>query len=217
MAAKVEGAAHLDEVLRGRDLDAFVLISSAAAIWGAARQGAYAAANSYLDALAERRRARGEAAVPIAWGAWAGEGMVAEDGARQQLERRAVLTMRPGQALKALGTAAAGDRAATVVAADQLFHELGFDSLTAVGLRNRLAGATGQRLPATLVYDHESSAAVARHLLALLAAGAAAPAGGEQPGQTLGETYRRMVQRGMSEEMHRFGLSAAGLRETACP
>ncbi|NEE36262.1 SDR family oxidoreductase, partial [Streptomyces sp. SID7982] len=52
LAAKVGGAAHLDELLGSDDLDAFVLFSSIAGVWGSGDHGAYAAANAYLDALA---------------------------------------------------------------------------------------------------------------------------------------------------------------------
>ncbi|MYR60547.1 KR domain-containing protein, partial [Streptomyces sp. SID625] len=73
--AKVAGAAHLDDLLGDRELDAFVLFSSGAAVWGGAGQTAYASANAYLDGLARRRRARGLAATCVAWGSWDG-GMV---------------------------------------------------------------------------------------------------------------------------------------------
>lgn len=81
-APKAYGAWYLHEATAGRSLDWFCSFSSAAAMVGSPGQGAYAAANSWLDAFTQWRRTQGLPASSIAWGAWssigAGQGM-AED------------------------------------------------------------------------------------------------------------------------------------------
>ncbi|HSR94122.1 MAG TPA: type I polyketide synthase, partial [Solirubrobacterales bacterium] len=73
-AAKARGAWHLHELTEHLDLSAFVLFSSISALIGGFGIGAYAAANSFLDALAQRRRAQGLPATSMSWALWAQSG-----------------------------------------------------------------------------------------------------------------------------------------------
>ena len=70
-APKVHGAWHLHRATTDQPLEWFCSFSSAAALLGSPGQGAYAAANSWLDGFTHWRRAQGLPATAIAWGAWA--------------------------------------------------------------------------------------------------------------------------------------------------
>ncbi|WSN08775.1 SDR family NAD(P)-dependent oxidoreductase [Micromonospora sp. NBC_01699] len=115
LAAKATAASHLDSLLDGRPLDAFVLFSSIAGIWGSGGQSGYAAANAHLEALAAGRRARGLPATCVAWGPWAGTGMARGD-AGTSLRRHGLVGLRPAVALAALRQAIDLDEPDLVVA-----------------------------------------------------------------------------------------------------
>ncbi|MGW2231222.1 type I polyketide synthase, partial [Streptomyces formicae] len=250
---KVDAAWHLHELTRDLDLSAFVLFSSAAGVFGGPGQGNYAAANAFLDALAQHRRASGLAATSLAWGLWADasgmagsldeadvrrmarggvlplrsvEGLALFDAAgrsgrallapvpldlavfrkqartqpvphllralvRGATRRTAVAgrVARSGLAQSLVGMSAAerektlldlvlghvavvlGHSSAHSVAPERAFKELGFDSLSSVELRNRLNVATELALPATLVFDYPTPAALAAYLGAELLGG----------------------------------------------
>ncbi|MFG3229972.1 type I polyketide synthase [Kitasatospora sp. NPDC048194] len=241
---KADAAWHLHELTRDSGLAAFVLFSSATATLGGAGQGGYAAANAFLDALAQHRAARGLPARSLAWGLWQQDrGMAGalDEAVLGRMRRSGVLPLSPQDGLALFDTALAGadptalpvrlDPAAlrqagpdlppllrglagpaaapahrpeagaadalrqrlaglseaeraralldlvrgqvalvlghsapTAVEADRVFGELGFDSLTAVELRNRLTAVSGLRLPATLVFDYPTAAELARYL-----------------------------------------------------
>ncbi|TDC75017.1 type I polyketide synthase, partial [Actinomadura sp. 7K507] len=114
---KADAAAHLDELTRDTDLSAFVLFSSAAGVLGSPGQANYAAANSFLDALAQRRRARGLPAVSVAWGEWGGGGMADDESARANLRRSGFSGMDPEMAITALQRALDRDETCLTVAA----------------------------------------------------------------------------------------------------
>ena len=83
---KMIGAWHLHRATLHRDLDMFVLFSSAAGIMGNPGQANHAAANAFLDQLAAHRRALGLPGQAIAWGAWSDIGEAAEQ--RGRIEER---------------------------------------------------------------------------------------------------------------------------------
>ncbi|HWE91907.1 MAG TPA: SDR family NAD(P)-dependent oxidoreductase, partial [Pseudonocardiaceae bacterium] len=242
---KVDAAWRLHELTRHLDLAAFVLFSSAAGVFGGAGQAAYAAANTFLDTLAEYRSNRGLAATSVAWGLWErASGMTGHLGQIElaRLSRSGLVALSAEQALAVFDTALGLDHAHVVatgldlsgprsrdqvpviardllprntvrrstastvatsdsldqrlarlddrdrrvvlldlvraqaaavlghsnadsVDADRAFKDAGFDSLTAVELRNRLISATGVRLPPTVIFDYPTPAALSGHLL----------------------------------------------------
>ncbi|OPF81946.1 polyketide synthase, partial [Streptomyces antioxidans] len=248
---KADAAWNLHELTQDADLSAFVLFSSAAGVFGGAGQGNYAAANAFLDALAQHRRANGLPATSLAWGLWSEPGGMAGDLDEAELARlqragiapitadqgrelfdlahatdnallvpmpldltalraqagvgmlpplfRGLVRVPPRRAAQSTAAAAkdgalarqlagaASDAEAEAIVLDlvrtqvaavlgyagpeavepqRAFSEVGFDSLTAVELRNRLTAVSGVRLPATLIFDYPTPAALAAYLRA---------------------------------------------------
>lgn len=106
-AAKVHGAWHMHRATAEQPLDWFCCFSSAAALLGSPGQGAYAAANSWLDAFTHWRRAQGLPITTIAWGAWA------EIGRAASLEEGRTTMIAPQEGAHAFQTLLRHDRAYT--------------------------------------------------------------------------------------------------------
>ncbi|WTW92287.1 SDR family NAD(P)-dependent oxidoreductase [Streptomycetaceae bacterium NBC_01309] len=254
---KVDAAVNLHELTRDADLAVFVMYSSAAGIFGSPGQANYAAANTFLDALAYHRRAHGLPATSLAWGYWAQtstltshlgheeharmsqggmrpltaeQGLAVFDAAVATPQPSVVATRLDTAAMRRLASsaippflrelvrparsrgtaAAAGTETPTTLAArlaglghlerDRVvldlvrdhvaavlghpdpsaldgtreFRSLGFDSLSAVELRNRLAAATGLKLATTAIFEHPTLADLSAHLTGKLPESSAA-------------------------------------------
>jgi mycoketide-CoA synthase len=246
LRAKVDAAWNLHELTQDLGVSAFVMFSSMAGLVGSSGQANYAAANSFLDALAVHRRAHGLPAISLGWGLWDQTsdmtgGLETVDFAR--FARDGIVAMSSTEALQLLDTAMVvdepfllpahidtkalrvkfdggtlppmfvdlinaparrqvddslaaaksksallqrleglpedeqhavlldlvrshiatvlGNVAPEAIDPDKAFQELGFDSLTAVEMRNRLKSATGLALSPTLIFDYPNSAALA--------------------------------------------------------
>ena len=96
LGPKAKGAWLLHEKTRELELDAFVMFSSISSIFGNPAQANYAAANAFLDALAQHRRALGLPALVINWGALGGEGYVARnERVAEYLARQGTIPLSP--------------------------------------------------------------------------------------------------------------------------
>jgi acyl transferase domain-containing protein/acyl carrier protein len=118
MRPKVMGGWLLHQLLHDAPLDFSVLFSSAGSLLGQAGQGNYAAANAFLDALAHHRRAQGQPALTINWGAWADLGFADTPGGKHLAARLALAGIKsipPKQALAVMERQLRADSTQVVV------------------------------------------------------------------------------------------------------
>ncbi|MEV2250879.1 SDR family NAD(P)-dependent oxidoreductase [Streptomyces sp. NPDC050147] len=102
---KVDSAVHLHDLTRDLELGAFVLFSSASGLLGGPGQANYAAANTFLDALAAYRRATGGAATSVAWGLWAEASGMTSHLSQNQRNRGGLLPLATADGLRLLDAA----------------------------------------------------------------------------------------------------------------
>ncbi|MEU8787760.1 beta-ketoacyl reductase, partial [Streptomyces sp. NPDC048637] len=121
LGAKAIGAVHLDEATAGLGIDEFVMFSSISATWGSNDHAAYAAGNSFLDGLAEDRRARGLPGTSIAWGVWNTRDWDAVDAVMDQAPGRVTPHRLLRQGMNFLDTQRALTALGEVLAADETF------------------------------------------------------------------------------------------------
>lgn len=117
LAGKAAGAWNLHTLTTGLPVEHFVLFSSLAGLFGSPGQGAYAAANTFLDALAEHRADLGLPAQSIDWGTWSGTGLAVEAGGVDRLAARGLPPLSPEVALDLLEEALGSGRRHLVAAA----------------------------------------------------------------------------------------------------
>jgi myxalamid-type polyketide synthase MxaB len=105
MAPKVEGAWNLHQATQSLSLDFFVCFSSIASLIGSAGQANYAAANAFMDALMQHRKAIGQPGLSINWGPWAEAGMAAQldTDVQERMSARGVTLLNPEKSLQILG------------------------------------------------------------------------------------------------------------------
>ncbi|MFI6108999.1 type I polyketide synthase, partial [Streptomyces sp. NPDC051310] len=147
---KAEAALHLHELTAGLDLSAFVLFSSVAGVFGAPGRASYSAANAFLDALAQQRRAFGLPAVSAAWGLWEedrgmGGHVTGADLAR--LRREGAVPMPAEEALALFDAVLVRDRALCVPARLDL-AALGGSDAPPLSVLRRLVRPARKRLDA---------------------------------------------------------------------
>ena len=139
-----------------------------------------------LAGLAEARQALAEAEAPAS--ETAGPGIQERLSGLPAADRRSALL----ELVRDCAIAVLGLRDARSVGAQQPFRDLGFDSLTAVELRNGLNAGTGLRLPTTLVFDYPTPATLADHLCESLFPEADAQPPGEGDQAAVRETLARI-------------------------